>query len=89
VEGSACGGVLWAKPIKHPHIFRSPRESRKTQKNTDEHMKYKNLENYLTLDEPFGPIDTVDIAHDDVDVLQTLFAPYNFGSFGFRVAIER
>jgi len=52
-------------------------------------MKYKNLENYLTLDEPFGPIDTVDIAHDDVDVLQTLFAPYNFGSFGFRVAIER
>ena len=30
VEGSACGGVLWALPIKHPHIFRSPRESRKT-----------------------------------------------------------
>ena len=47
-------------------------------------MQLENLKNYITKDEPFGPIDTVDIAHDDVDVLEALFAQYNVLYKGLR-----
>jgi len=34
----------------------------------------KDIKDYITRDEPFGPIDTVDIDDDDVDILKSLCA---------------
>jgi hypothetical protein len=37
----------------------------------------KDIKDYITRDEPFGPIDTVDIDDDDVDILKSLFEQHN------------
>jgi len=37
----------------------------------------KDMNDYITQDEPFGPIDTVDIDDGDIDVLQALFEQHN------------
>lgn len=37
----------------------------------------KDIRDYITLDEPFGPIDTIDIDYEDVENLEALFEQHN------------
>ena len=49
----------------------------------------KDIKDYITFDEPFGPIDTVDIDDSDIDVLEALFEQHNrlYGELRSRPSI--